>query len=254
MKTMLLGAAAVAALATPAIANAETRGSIDLGYEHNDFSYNSSTFQGYSLGATIIHDLSNGLTVQGDGRTTWQTWDGYDQDYNQNYAAAHLSTSANGWDFGAFAGVVGYYDNSGYMIGGETRTAFGDFSVDGSIAYSHFNDSTDFSAMHYRLGGAYFFMPNFAVTAGASWTHIDYSPDYDLTELSIGGAYQFANNVTLSGGYTHTDGDRSNDTSYDGDTFMLGVSFNFNGGTLQENTNHGAWTSARHVSDTWMRW
>jgi hypothetical protein len=140
------------------------------------------------------------------------------------------------------------------LLGAEGRTAFGNFSLDGSIAFTDFGDN-NYDGMSYRLGGAYFFMPNLALTGGASFADIDTSfTDYEITELSIGGAYQFASNFEVFGGYTNTDGERSTGTEYEGDTLQLGVRFNIGGGTLQENTNDGAWSSATHVSDTWMRW
>src|SRR5690606_4269904 len=237
MKKVFVGAALAAAAAAPVIASADTRGSIDLGIETNDFDYASDSYEGYSLGATIVHDLSDTMTVQADGRTTHQDW-GYGT-YSHGYTAAHLSTELGAWDVGGFVTFQNYYGDSGLGLGGEARTAFGNFSVDTSLAYVEY-DEGDYDATAIRVGGAYFFSPNFAVTGGVSGTSIDGGfVDYDITELSIGAAYQLANNIALSGGYTSTDGDRSVAPDYAGDTFRLGVRFNFGGGSLQENTNDG---------------
>lgn len=253
MKKIFVGAALAAAVVAPGVASADTTGSIDLGLETNDFDYTSDTFEGYTLGGTLTHDLSGGMTIQADGRTTYQDW-GYGT-YSHGYSAVHASTDMGGWDVGGFVTLQNYYGDGGLGLGAEARTSFGNFSVDGSLGYVDYDDG-DYNATAWRVGGAYFFSPNLAVTGGASTTSIDtdWGTDYDITEFSLGGAYQFANNVALTGGYTSTDGDRSTGTDYEGDTFRVGLRFNLGGGSLQENTNDGAWGAASYINDTMSRW
>jgi hypothetical protein len=253
MRTLLLGAAAAAAMIAPGMASANTSGSIGFMAETNDFDYGSGEFWGYNLGGAVMTNMSNGLNVQLDGRTTLQDWDCCDTYYSHGYAALHVSGDMGGWDLGGLLGMVNYYGEGGILIGAEARTMFGNFSLDGSIANTDFADN-DYSGTAYRAGGAFFISPNFAVTGGASFTDVESGLDYEITELSLGGAYQLANNVELFGGYTNTNGERSNGTEYEGDTFQFGVRLNLNGGTLQENAADGVWTSAEHVADTWVRW
>ncbi len=248
MRTLLLGAAAAAAMMTPGLANANTSGNLALSYENTDYD-GGSDFDAYSLGGAVVHGMSNGMTVQLDGRTTLQDWS-FSHD-SHGYAAAHLSTDMAGWDVGGFAGALNWYGLGATMIGVEGRTSFGNISLDGSIGHTDFGD-VSIDGTSYRAGGAYFFSPNLALTAGASFTDIDAGASTEVTELSLGGAYQFANNVELFGGYTNTDADAPVD--YDADTWRFGVRFNLNGGSLQDNANDGAWTSAEHIANTWMRW
>ncbi len=250
MRTMLLGAVAAATMMAPGLANADVSGSASFTYENNDFDYGEN--DAWSLGGVVMSDV-HGFDFQLDGRTTLMDWDGSGGDDSHGYAAAHVSGDLGGFDLGGFAGIVNYYGDAGVLIGAEARTAFGNISLDGSIAHTDFDYGYDGTA--YRVGGAFFFMPNFAVNAGASRTDIDsFGTDFEITELSLGAAWQFANNVEVFGGYTDTDGDRSPGADYDGETVQLGVRLNFNGGTLQDNTNNGAWSSAMHVANTWMRW
>jgi len=251
MKTMLLGAAAAVAMLTPGLAMAETSGSLTLTYDNNDIG--SSQHQDYSLGGTVVHELSDTMTLQADGRTTLQDWECCNGSYTQSYAAAHLSWDLGAWDVGAFGGMVSYFDDGGVVLGGETRTAFGNFSLDGFVAITDFGDN-GYDGSTVRGGGAFFFTPNLALTGGASFTQINSSNDYDILELSIGGAYQFPNNLELFGGYTDSEYEPNIGTDYDGETFRVGLRVNLNGGTLQDNANDGAWTSATAVSDTWSRW
>jgi hypothetical protein len=253
MRTLLLGAAAAAAMIAPGMASANTSGSIGFMAETNDFDYGSGEFWGYNLGGAVMTNMSNGLNVQLDGRTTLQDWDCCDTYYSHGYAALHVSGDMGGWDLGGLLGMVNYYGEGGILIGAEARTMFGNFSLDGSIANTDFADN-DYSGTAYRAGGAFFISPNLAVTGGASFTDVESGLDYEITELSLGGAYQLSNNVELFGGYTNTNGERSNGTEYEGDTFQFGVRLNLNGGTLQENAADGVWTSAEHVADTWVRW
>ena len=251
MKRMLLGAAAAAAMMMPGIASADMSGSITLGYENND--YDNSDMDAFNLGGDFVYGMSNGWNLQLDGRSTSQDWDCCSGNYNQNYVATHFSTDLGNFDVGGFAGLVGYYDDSGIMLGVEGRTGFGNFALDGSLGHTDFGDN-GFDGTAYRVGGAFFFMPNLALTGGASMTNINSGNDYEVTELMIGGAYQFANNIELFAGYTNGDYQPEFGTDYENDTLEIGVRFNLNRGTLQANAADGAWSSAEHISDTWSRW
>lgn len=250
MRKIMFGAALAAAMAAPALANADTSGSINLGFETTEYD-SGGEFDAYNLGATIVHGLSGNMTIQADGRTTLQDW-GSSED-SHGYAAAHLSWDLGGWDAGVIGGLANYYGDGGTVFGGEARTAFGNFSVDGSIILTDFLDN-DYSGWTTRVGGAYFFSPNMAVNANIATTDIDASfGDYEIDEMSIGGAYQFANGVALNINYTNSDYD-NNGGSNESDAFRIGARFNFGGGSLQENTNNGAWASTEHNANTWMRW
>jgi hypothetical protein len=250
MKKMMYGAALAAAMIAPGLAHANTSGAVELSYENNDFDYGE--FWDVELGALLLHDMS-GWQFQAEGRTNLQEWDSSSGQWSHSFAAVHGSMDFGGWDGGAYAGLLNYYGDGGYMLGLEGRTALGNLSLDGSVSYaSMYEDSYD--GVGVRVGGAFFFMPNAAITAGVARTDIESGQDYEITELSIGGAFQFANNVTLFGGYTNTDGDRSISSDYEGDTLEVGIRFNLNGGTLQDDANDGAWQSAQRFADTWKRW
>ncbi len=247
MRKVFLGAAAAAALVSPGLAQAQTTGSINLGLEFTDYDSGSGV-DGYNLGATVMHDMG-GMTVQLDGRTTLQRWDS-SGDYSHSYAAAHVSTDMGGWDLGGFVGLANYYGDGGTLVGAEARGAYGNFSFDGSITFTDFLDS-NYSGIGYRLNGSYFFTPNFAVSAGWAQTDIDSWTDFDVDEFSVGGAYQMANGTALSLTYTNAEyGPFSNES----DSILLGARFNFGGGTLQDNTNDGAWMAAEQNANTWSRW
>jgi opacity protein-like surface antigen len=251
MKKILVGAAAAAALIAPGVASADVIGAIDYTYETTDYD-SGNEFDAYSLGGAIATDVSHGLRLQADGRTTLQDWDGSSGDYSHGYAAAHLSGDLGRFNVGAFAGMLSYYDDGGVVYGVEGRTAFGALSVDAAIAFSDFGDN-NYEGTHYRLGGSYFFMPNLAINAGYNISEIDSGTDYDVDEWTLGVGYQFANNIELFGNYSDAEYDYGFG-GYDAESLQLGVRLNIGGGTLQENTNGGLWDAVRGISETYARW
>lgn len=252
MKTFLVGAAAAAALIAPGVAGADTIGAIDFTLESTDYDNTFSDFDAYSLGGGVATDISHGLRLQLDGRTTLQDFDGSSGDSSHGYAAAHLSGDLASVNVGGLLGIVNYFGDGGTLIGVEARRGFGAFVVDGSIGHVDFDSGYDGTS--YRLGGSYFFTPNFSVSGGYGLTEIDAGQDHDITEWSLGGAYQFANNIEVFGAYTDSENDRSVSSDYDYETLQLGVRMNIGGGSLHDNATGGLWDTARQISDTWLRW
>jgi hypothetical protein len=250
MKKLMYGAALAAAMVAPGLAHANTSGSLEVSVSDNDFDYGE--FQDLQLGAVLLHDMG-GWMLQGEGRTTVQEWDGSSGYYSHGHAAVHGSMDMGGWDFGGFLGLQNYYGTGGITLGVEGRTTFDNFSLDGSIAHASMSDD-QFDATQLRIGGAYFFGPNFSINGDIARTDFNSGQDFEVTEFSLGGAYQFSNNVTLFGGYVGTEGEPDVSPDYEGDTIQIGLRFGFNGGTLQENTNDGAWVTAARLADSFKRW
>lgn len=236
----------------PGVAAAnDMSGSVTLSYEDHD--RDGGDLSAYQVGGEFVYGMTNGWNLQLDGRATSQDWDCCNGNYSQNYVTTHLSTDMGNFDVGGFAGLIGYYDNSGVVYGVEGRTGFAHLAVDGSIGHTDFGDN-GYDGTAYRAGGAFFFTPNLALTGGASFTSINSGTDYDVTEYSIGGAYQFHNSVEIFGGYTNGQYEPDGGADYEDDVLEIGVRFNLNRGTLEENAANGAWSSAEHISDTWSRW
>lgn len=252
-----MGAAAALAMAAPGLAHADASGVIDLGYQNDDYD-NGNSFDAFHLGGAFQMDMMSGWTLQFDGASLYQDWDGSSGSDQHSHAAVHADTTGGTWDFGGWAGLLNYYDNSGLTIGGETRTSFGDFSLQGSVGYATFDQYYDYSSWDGHVDGAYFFSPNMAVTAGLTYNAINYDGGNDdtQTEWSLGGAYQFANGVEIYGGYLNSNNDFSGSGgSNDVDVVNVGFRFHFNGGSLQDYTNHGAsWNGAAVLSDAYSRW
>lgn len=252
MKKIILGAAAALAVAAPSAALADTSGYVEGGYENTD--YDSNDFDALHLGGGIYHSLGS-WAIQSDARVVNQSWGNSSGDDAQGYAALHAVTEGGAWDFGGFVGLLDYYGDSGMMIGAETRTNFGNLSLQGNLGYADFDEFFDYNLWDARIDAAYFFMPNFAVTAGVGHSEWEAFYDSDATTLSIGAAYQFANNFTVSGEYVNTDGESDAPSEWEGDTFRIALRFDINGGSLQDITNDGAsWNGGAALHESMMRW
>jgi len=253
MKKVVFGALAIAATATPA-AYAEVQAVVDVNFANADY----DIYNGYNavhLGGAFQTEAWSGWSVQVDGRTILQDWDNNDNDYSHSYASVHADTNTGAWDFGGWVGLQNYYGDGGWSIGGETRTAFDNFSVQGSVGYVHFNRTTDYSAWDLNVSGAYFINPDFAITANVTGTWFDSGTDYDTTEYGIGATYGFGNGFEVYGGYLRSDFSPDSGTDYSINTWNIGLRFHFNGGTVQDYTNKGpSWNGAAVLTDTFSRW
>ena len=97
--------------------------------------------------------------------------------------------------------------------------------------------------------------PNFAITANVTGTWFDYSTDYDATEYGVGATYGFGNGFEVYGGYLRSEYSPDGGNEYDYNTWNIGLRFHFNGGTVQDYTNHGpSWNGAAVLTDTFSRW
>lgn len=255
MRGLLSVSAAAVALLVPAVASADVRGVVELGYEsaeNDDFDYDFDSLQ---IGGAIVTDLTPAWTLQVDARSVQQSYD--DDDYNQSHAGVHVAYDFGGWQVGGVAGIVGYFGDSTLNFGAETRTAFGPLSLNAAAVFGNGDsDGTDLETESLRGNAAWFFTPNFNVSAGIGNFEADYEGFvYEYDSWNVGAAFQFANNVEIYGNYSETDLSFSFSSSEPTvDAFRVGVRLHFNGGTLQDNTNNGAWYSLQEISDVWSRY
>jgi len=252
MKKILLGAAAAIAIAAPSVAFADTSGYVEGGYENTEYD-SGSEFDAIHLGGGFYHSMG-GWAIQSDARMVNQEWNNPFGDDSHGYAALHAVTEGGPWDFGAFIGLLDYYGDSGKMIGAETRTNFGNLSLQGTLGYGDFESFSDYNVWDAHLDASFFLSPNFAITGGAGYTEWDAFTDSDALTLALGGAFQFANGFTLAGEYVNTDADNSG-AGWETDTFRVSLRFDINGGSLQDITNDGAsWNGGVQLHETMLRW
>jgi hypothetical protein len=253
MKKILLGAAAAIAIAAPSAALANTSGYVEGGYEATEYD-SSNEFDALHLGGGFYHSMG-GWAIQSDARVVNQEWDGSSGDDAHAYAALHAATEGSAWDFGGFVGLLDYYGDSGMMFGGETRTNFGNLSLQGNLGYADFDQFFEYSLWDARVDARFFLMPNAAITGGVGFSEWDAFTDSEAVDLSIGGAFQFANGFTVHGEYVATDGENDGGGDWEADTFRIALRYDINGGSLQDITNDGAsWNGGAALHESMLRW
>jgi hypothetical protein len=242
MKKLVLGAAAVAALLAPAIANAQTNAVVGIDYNHLDF---DSAGDGnlYGLNGAFNHDFANGTQIQLDGAA-----DRVDVGFccqSANYAAVHYGVRNDQYSYAGFVGTQSLSLFSGIDVGVEGQMHFGNASVGASLSYADFGD-IDVSAWNANIDGLYFFTPNFSVNAGAGYTNVDLGGSDDYWTWNVGGEYRFDNSpFSVSLGYRQQDLDGGDISAW-----TVGLTLDLGTGTLQERRVHGpSWGGARSLYD-----
>ncbi len=258
MKKILLGAMAAAAVAAPA--HADTSGHIDLSYQSSNVDYSGGgddDIDGWRLGGSVITPLSDAWSIQFDAGHQTSTYDNSDYDNGYSSATAHALYNGDGWRAGGFAGFGSVYGQTMYLLGGEGQWNTSNFSFDGALTYGATSDGYDYEVWDVRVGGDYFFTPDFALNGSLSSTQLEYCcGDTDIFAVGIGAAYRFANSpFSIEGGYRHEEWEYSGGGDADANVFRLGVSFDFGSGSLQERVQQGAsFNDSTTLMDVFSRW
>lgn len=227
MKKLMLGAAMAAAIAAPAVANAETNAVVGLQYSNSDYG-SGIDFDAYGVNGAFNHDFGS-WTFQADAATNRIDFGGCC--IAQSYAAAHATLGDESLKYGAFVTLQDLFIYSGLGVGVEGQWNLSNVTFNGSIGYVDFGD-LDSTGTNIAVDGSYFFTPNFSV--GASLSYLDFE-SLDGTTWGVGGEYRFANSpasVTL--GYHSADYDYA-----DVDTWTIGLNFDLGTGSLQERAHAG---------------
>ncbi len=227
MKKLMLGAAMAAAIAAPAIANAETNAVVGLQYSNTDFG-SGGDIDAYGINGAFNHDFGD-WTFQADGANNRMDAGGCC--FSQSYAAAHATLGDESFKYGAFVTFQDLFVYSGLGAGIEGQWNLPSMTFNGSIGYVDFGD-LDSSATSVAVDGSYFITPDLSV--GASVSYLDFET-LDGTTWGVGGEYRFANSpasVTL--GYHSSDYDFS-----DADTWTIGLNFDLGTGSLQDRAHSG---------------
>jgi hypothetical protein len=251
LRKLLFGAAASTLLA-PAAAHAETTGFVDAAYEHSQVQGGGAA-ESPNFGAGVQHDFDSGWGVQADGRSTH-----FDvSDFNAGYAAIHVyfAVSPN-LDVGAFVGLSDFLLNNGESVGVEARVHQGQWSLQGSVGYTHFDPISGTSEVwDARALGAWFLNQDTALTPSVSYTEWQDTAFLDKQAgIGIGVTHRFNNGLQWYASYIYSANDSTVDGQYQVDTVRIGLRFNFSAGDLQTITNDGAsWNGAAGMYEALAR-
>jgi hypothetical protein len=240
MKKILIGAAAAAALLTPAIASADTNAVVGLQYSNTDVE--SFDFDSYGINGAFSHDFSNATVFQFEGAST--RIDAGGCCISSGYAAAHYGLRNDTYALAGFVSFDELFVYSGLGLGIEGQYYLNNIVLNGSIGYADFDD-IDVSTTVASVDGTYFFTPNLGLTGLVAVSDDEVYGD-DTTTYGISGEYRLANSPT-----SFELGVRQTDVFDDDATvWSIGVNFDFGTGSLQERATSGpSFSGASNLHD-----
>lgn len=221
MRNLIIGAVALLAMGVPAVASAETGGSLYLTYAGIDDDAASSKDNVIALGGTVITDLSHaGWRLQLNGVTT--DVDTFNTSFAYSQAEVHATYDMGQFQVGVFTGMLnlngwGYYE---YGVEGAMNFGRGQIAVSLAGATSPNSSFDDLSSV--AVSGTFNFTDN--LSAGASFSNTDfdnYGPGDDVESWAVNVMYQIPNTqLAIGAGWRSTEFG-SNDVEF------LGVSLSW---------------------------
>jgi hypothetical protein len=242
MKKYMMGAAALLAIAAPAVAHADDAGSLGIHYANIDPDVSGAdSLDTYGLDLAYVHSLDGGMAVQATASS--DRLDPGGGSLGVGYAAIALGTNMENASYYGWLSHENFIDDAfGIGIGGRWDV-MAQAVVNASVGYADF-DTAD-SVTNVNLDGTWFFSDDLGV--GAQVGYIDFDSG-NATTYGVNGTYRFSGTpIAMNLGYQHIDGDTA-----DANRWSIGFQWQFGTGSARENAEHGAtWNGAeRQYEDT----
>lgn len=232
MRKVLLGAAALIAIAAPGVAVANS-GEVGLSFSNTDVD-SVGDFDTLRLDGAFNHTTSGGFVLQFDA--AHDRIDTGIADLGVGYGAVSFGTRTDGYAFYGFAGLSDFAALSGTNFGLGGQMYLGNITLNASAGWAEL-ETADVSITNVNFNGTYFFTPNFGLGAEASWSEAELGPDVDWTTLGVNAVYRFAGSpFAIGAGYQW----QEFDGGVDADTWRLRLSYNFGTGSELERSQSGA--------------
>jgi len=242
MRSLILGVAALLAVAMPSLASAETGGWLKVLYasvdgdgsdyydDYEDYYYDGVEADStIALSGTVITDVSDRWRVQFNATTadTDTSYYGYEYSAAHSQAEVHATYAVGRWDLGVFAGMFNNDGHNFYEYGAEAAVNFERGEIAASVAAATSPNSDfydDITTVHAE--GTFYLTEHISLGASASQTNFGsssyyyyYGDDMEVTSYGVEVAYAIPNSDFIVGlGY------RTADTDYMGDTDFIGLS------------------------------
>lgn len=245
-KTALLGAAAFALMATPAMAQS---GYVGLGYGNGSVDTGTETdldaWFGQAAGAWEVGQLgfqANGSfgSIEPDGGDSIDYWT----------LGGHLWLTHGQWRFGGVVATTqldagGGGDADEWSYGAETRYDFGRATASGSVTWGTSDaGGPDIDTFNVDFGGNIFPMDNVRLGGSVGFGNLDGGgSDVDTMSYGVNGEYLFTSlPVSVFAGWNMFEID---DADVDGNFFTIGARWNFGTSSLLARSQSGpSWTAS----------
>ncbi|WP_395646063.1 hypothetical protein [Terricaulis sp.] len=230
MRNLIIGAAALLAVAAPGIASAQTGyvgvtwASVDADGADTDDVIGVEGAVAFQGSGSINFEVDAAVADSDDSDTVWGL-------------TGHVYSRNDSYLFGGFVGVADGSDSTTWTAGLEAAKYYARWTLAGSLAYAN-NDDADVDAWGAAVEARVFPTDNFRLSGTIGWASIDSGlGDDDLLELGVGGEYQFeAFPVSIALAYAH---DELDEADIDSDTVSVALRYNW-GGTLFDRDRRGA--------------
>ena len=209
MRKLIIGAAALLAVALPSIAMADTGGSLQLTYASINDDLAESKDNVVALSGVVITDLNApGWRLQANA--TGADADAYDNSFAYSQGELHVVYDMGHVQVGAFAGMAnlngwGYYE---YGVEAALNLSRGQIAVSVAGASSPNSDRDNITTA--TLSGHLNVTENLSVGASVSTSDADELAD-SIDSYAVNVAYEIPNSsVTLAAGYRSSDFNNNN--------------------------------------------
>jgi|CXWL01.1.fsa_nt_gi hypothetical protein len=246
MRSLIIGAAALLAVAAPGVAAAQT-GYVGASYNQSevDLGGPSSDFDGFAIDGVVAFD-ANALGVQLGARyANFEADGGGDLD---GYGLDGHVFSRNGqWQLGVGAGYTnldsGTGDTDEWALALEGLYFMDRTTLGAALSYGQSDGlGSDLDTLALDVEARYFIADNFRIDGTVGFGQVDAGGgnDGDLTSLGVGAEYQLASHpISFFGSYTNSNLDVGAG-DLDTDSFAIGARWNFGGQTLMDRDRSGA--------------
>lgn len=243
MRSFLISAAALLAVAAPGVASAQS-GYVGAAYNNSevDLGGPSNDIDGFGLEGVVAFD-ANALGVQLGAR--YANYEGSGDDVDGYGFDGHVFTRNEKWQLGAGANYTTLdaagSDADEWAVAVEGLYFLDRTTLGAALSYGQTDDldldttAIDFEARH-------FVTDNFRIDGTVGFGQVDAGggSDGDLTTFGVGAEYQLsATPVSFFGGYTSSNLDVGGG-DLDADSFSVGARWNFGGKSLIERDRSGA--------------
>ncbi len=231
MRTWIIGAAAVLALAVPGVAAAQATGYVGAVYANSDSDAGDDS-DAWGVEGAVAFSGSGSIVFEVDAAAIEP-----DEGDTSTALVGHVYARNDDHLFGGFVGISDNNDSNTWFAGLEANKYFTNWTLAGAVAYGN-NDDAEADGWGVNAEARYFVTDNFRLQANVGWASIDSDAgDDDATQLGVGGEYQFnAIPISIAAGYAHTE---FSDADFEADTVTVGVRYNW-GGTLRDRDRNGA--------------
>lgn len=255
MKKILMGAAAVLAVAAPGVAHADTTGFVGLGYTALDDDDDGDKEDLVILDGAVASNIGGAWNVQFDAHHGYFDHGSHDDAFTN--ASAHLFARSSGWAAGGFAGLGTRGSDNIWLAGLEGQLYFSNVTLGGAWTFSDMtNGSGDTEFTLLDLDAAFFLTPNTSIGGGAGWYDDEWEGE-DGYYVALNAEHQFAGSpFSIGGGYFMYDSDYSGGGGHEIDGFSIFGRMNFGTADLQTRSREGASLPGgvnfvRHASSVW---